>query len=589
VAALAPAAAGAEDVFSPGPLARGHEQIDGLSHCTDCHEAGKQHSPDHCLACHVELKDRLARGRGLHGRLPPAERDCQTCHREHQGRDAALVEWGPGGQDRFDHARTGVPLAGKHAKAPCAKCHEPRRVVDPVIRALLEKRPGRKTLLGVGATCASCHFDEHRAQISTDCRKCHDEFGWKPAKGFDHAKTTYRLLGKHAKVECLKCHPPKEDEATPPGTFPAPVVPAAFFVYKPVLHERCIDCHKKDPHQGRFGDWCESCHVVRSWKEMVGRGKDNVFHLKTRYPLEGAHVEVACRACHGPFSKEKARYKNMAFKACTDCHADAHVGQLARPDRPTPRCDACHSVRGWLPAKYELEDHAKSIYPLAGAHRTVACGACHPRDERLPHRAPARVKERLAVQQRPLRVSLAALARESEEKCETCHKDPHGGQFKPRAKPSACLACHTLASWSALTFDHTKDSRYPLLGKHAKAPCASCHPPVEGAPTRYRPLDLACASCHADPHAGQLSRAKGGASDCARCHDAASWKAVLFVHAPPFTKYVLKGKHAPLKCETCHPKTTVAGTTTVLYRPLPATCEGCHADFHKGAFRGFVP
>jgi hypothetical protein len=27
----------------------------------------------------------------------------------------------------------------------------------------------------------------------------------------------------------------------------------------------------------------------------------------------------------------------------------------------------------------------------------------------------------------------------------------------------------------------------------------------------------------------------------------------------------------------------------VRYRPLPRDCEGCHADFHHGGFRGFEP
>jgi hypothetical protein len=248
-------------------------------------------------------------------------------------------------------------------------------------------------------------------------------------------------------------------------------------------------------------------------------------------------------------------------------------------------------VQGWLPARYELEQHQRSSYALAGGHVAVACTACHPHDERLGARVPAAVRSRLAAQGRPLKVSPAVLARSGAERCETCHPDPHAGQFKPRTQPSACVACHQVASWSALSFDHNKDSRFPLAGKHAKAACAACHARRDETPTRYRPLELACAACHADPHAGQLARKKGGPSDCARCHDETAWKpATRFVHAPPFTAYRLKGKHGPpLKCEACHRKTTVAGTATVRYRPLPSTCEGCHADFHKGAFRGFEP
>lgn len=590
VAVLAPAGTRA-DLFSPGPLARGHEALEGLAKCTECHAAGQKLSPERCLACHAELKDRVAKGEGFHGRLPANERGaCETCHREHAGRDAPLVDWGPDGRDRFEHARTGTPLRGKHAKVACGKCHDPRLIAEPQIRALLAKRPGRATFLGAPATCSACHFDEHRGQVPTDCRRCHDEGGWKPARGFDHARSAYPLTGKHAKVECAKCHPRREDTATAAGTFPAPVA-RTFAAWKPVPHGRCTDCHRKDPHEGRLGERCESCHVTASWKEMSGRGKENAFHAKTRYPLLGAHLEVACKACHGPFGGEKARYKGLPFQSCTDCHFDAHVGQLARNGRPAPGCERCHAVQGWLPARYELEQHQATTYPLAGAHRAVACAACHPRDERLAAKVPAAVRSRLDLQGRPVRPSPVTLTRSGAERCETCHRDPHAGQFGPRAQPSACLACHQVVGWKTLTFDHGKDSRFPLHGKHGKAACAACHPRPEDGPVRYRPLETACAACHADPHAGQLARKKGGASDCARCHDESGWKpAARFVHAPPFTSYQLKGKHGPpLRCDACHRRATVSGVTTVRYRPLPTACEGCHADFHKGAFRGFEP
>jgi hypothetical protein len=590
LAALAPAGARA-DLFSPGPLARAHESLEGLAHCTDCHEAGKKLAPERCLACHVELKDRVAKGQGFHGKLPEKDRGaCETCHKDHQGREFRMIDWGPGGRDRFDHARTGMPLRGKHAKAACAKCHDARLITDPQIRAMLAKRPGATTLLGAPASCVTCHFDEHREQVTTDCKKCHDDLGWKPARGFDHARSRYPLTGKHAKVECAKCHPKKEDEATPAGTFPAPVA-KAFTVFKPLLFGKCIDCHKKDPHEGRFGESCESCHTTRTWKEILGKGKEAAFHMKTKYPLLGAHLFVACKACHGPWGGGKPKWKGLPFQSCTDCHMDSHVGQLARPERPSPDCAACHTVKGWQPVRYELEQHLKGTYPLAGGHRVVSCIACHPRDERIASRVPAAVRSRMAFEGRPVKVSEVVLARPTPERCETCHRDPHAGQFKPRTQPSACVQCHNVNGWSQLAFDHAKDSRFPLVGKHAKAACAACHPRREDGVVRYRPLEVACAGCHGDPHGGQFVRRRGTPVDCARCHDEHSNKASRFVHAPPFTNYRLKGKHVPLKCEACHRKVMVPGAAApiVRYRPLPAACEGCHADFHKGAFRGFEP
>ena len=58
-----------------------------------------------------------------------------------------------------------------------------------------------------------------------------------------------------------------------------------------------------------------------------------------------------------------------------------------------------------------------------------------------------------------------------------------------------------------LTFDHDKDSRFPLEGKHARPPAAVVTPQrVDNGTSfvRYRPLELACGSCHTDYHQGQF-------------------------------------------------------------------------------------
>ncbi len=187
--ALCAAAAARADVFSPGELARPHAHLEGISNCTRCHVAGQQLSEARCLECHAEVRERIARGAGLHGRLAPAERACQGCHHEHQGRDFPLVDLGPGGKKGFDHARTGFALGGRHRGLECARCHDPRLVVDPTVAAALRKAPGRTTYLGAPTACASCHLDEHRGQLGPDCRRCHGEDGWRPAARFDHART----------------------------------------------------------------------------------------------------------------------------------------------------------------------------------------------------------------------------------------------------------------------------------------------------------------------------------------------------------------------------------------------------------------
>jgi hypothetical protein len=580
------AAGAAADVFSPGELSRAHAALEGLANCTKCHEAGEQLSPEHCLACHKEVQVRMAGGKGLHGRLKPEERTCQTCHHEHQGRDTKLVEWGPGGKKAFDHARTGFVLEGKHRKADCARCHTPRLITDPTVQQVLAK--GRESQLGVPTACAACHFDEHRGQLGADCQKCHGAEAWKPAR-FEHGRAAYKLELKHAKVACLKCH--ADQPAPPPGDFgprTPPVRPALVARYKPIPFQACTDCHK-DPHQGRFGAACQTCHAPDDWKKMRGASGEKAFHEKTRYPLRGAHLQVRCEACHGPWGGAKAVFKGMKFDRCIDCHMDAHLGQVAFAAGAAPTCERCHSVAGFEPVRFELEDHEKLAYRLEGAHRAVACAACHPKDPRLQGKVPAAVAARLEAQGRPVKPSLALLKIPRANDCRTCHRDPHAGQFKARIDAEGCAACHGLDSFKKARFDHAKDSRFPLLGKHATAACGSCHKPGEGGVVRYKPLAPACAACHADPHAGQLAQA-GKGTDCARCHDNASWKEKLRFDHQRDTRFKLEGKHKPLACEKCHQPVTVGKDVVVKrYKPLPLACEGCHADFHKGAFKGYQP
>jgi hypothetical protein len=601
LAALAGApAARAQSVFSPGELSRAHRALEGLGNCTRCHVAGEQLSPDRCLACHTELRSRVADGRGFHGRIPAAERACERCHHEHQGRDFPIVDWGRSGKKAFDHARAGFELRGRHRRVECARCHDRRLVRDPAVLEVLGRQPDRETLLGAPTACAACHFDEHRGQLGSECQRCHGEDGWKPAPRFAHARTSYPLEGKHGAVPCAKCHR-SEPEAAPPAAAPgqtAPVSRAAFVRYKGLPFQACTDCHK-DPHQGRLGTVCAGCHTPVDWRKVSGAVRERAFHDRTRYPLRGAHAAVRCEACHGPSAGAKARFRGLAFGLCTDCHADAHSGQLetlavalkakAAAASPQRTCDACHGVDRWIPARFEADDHERLTYRLEGAHRAVACALCHPKDAAREAAFPARLRAELRRQNRPVKLSLARFDVPGAGDCRTCHRDPHAGQLDARLAKGGCAACHGVESFRRVRFDHAKDSRFPLTGKHEKAACAACHRRDAAGVVRYRPLDVACAACHADAHAGQLA-VKGKGTDCARCHDTAGWKApapLRFEHRKPFTSFALEGKHRNVACDKCHPAARVGTVEVRRYKPLPIECQGCHADFHKGAFRGF--
>jgi len=246
-------------------------------------------------------------------------------------------------------------------------------------------------------------------------------------------------------------------------------------------------------------------------------------------------------------------------------------------------------VDAYAPARFELEDHQRLAYRLEGAHQVVACAGCHPKDPRLEGKVPGAVRARLEAMGRPVKASLALFSIPRAQKdCRACHRDPHGGQFQARQDQEGCTACHVVEGFRKVRFDHQKDSRFKLEGKHRTAACGSCHPPGDAGLVRYKPLPVGCAGCHADPHAGQL--AVRGVTECARCHDAASWKERLRFDHQKDSRFRLEGKHAPLACDRCHPVVQAArGVETRRYKPLPVECQGCHADQHQGAFRGFKP
>jgi len=572
--------------LSPGPLSKAHSSLEGVSKCTQCHAGGEQVSMEKCLTCHAELKPQLADGTGFHGHTPVAERACQRCHHEHQGKNFALIEWATP-KKSFNHQKVGFPLLGKHAQVECSQCHQQRLVHSKTVLALLAQQPHRETYLGLSTRCSSCHFDEHRGQLGDACQTCHREQGWKPAPGFDHDTTAYPLTGKHRRVECTGCHPSQEAKPGSSDQFSAPRS-RSFVEFQGIAHQSCHDCHR-DPHQGQFGATCTSCHNTASWAQVKKTERGTEMHDRTRFPLEGLHHDVPCKSCHGPFPGQRAKFRGLNFRTCGACHADAHEGQLTKSNRRNAgQCDACHTVDGFLPARFEVQDHQKTAYPLEGAHQAVGCAACHSQEPTLSRRIAKSVLADLKRKKRPQLFSLTLFdLHQKGSRCQSCHGDPHGNQFASRAQ--GCTACHQLTSFEDLKFQHARDTRFPLTGKHASTPCAGCHTPNAQHIMQYRPLEIGCQSCHADVHAKQFWR-EGEGTNCTRCHGNESFQKTTFVHALPFTSFQLTGKHAAAACDACHPRVSVSTAVAVRrYRFIPTTCDGCHVDVHQGAFRGFTP
>lgn len=606
---ISTAAAPSHAQISPGELSRAHMALEGSTQCLKCHESGRGVAADKCLSCHSALATRIHAEKGLHAQS--GHQECGRCHIEHQGRAFDLVFWGKTGRDAFDHGQTGYPLEGPHARLRCQQCHDPARIGDPA-RLVQGGANVQRTFLGVSRECASCHDDVHRGRFApAACTTCHAPNAWRPAPGFDHARTRFSLVGEHRKVACDGCHSAdaqggrrrlagltfdtckschKDPHADRLGTrcaschspegwrvmsagfdhertaFPLtgahrrvscdqchkPEAGTSRRVFRGTSFQSCTACHR-DPHAGRLGQGCTSCHTTQSWSAASAAFD----HAKSGYPLLGRHAAVKCAECHAA-----GRPRRLAHAACTDCHADHHLGQLSRrPDGG--RCEACHDVSGFAQPRFSASEHEKTAFPLTGAHRAVSCDECH---RRVP-------VERL----RALGVVAATGKGETEQlrfpsaTCATCHADPHGGTTaRVRAE---CSTCHRTAAWRSVEFDHGATG-FALQGAHAAVACAGCHA-REGSPRnaraslRFGGAPTACTGCHKDRHEGRFARE--GTTTCTRCHQSTRWADVRFDHDRE-TRFPLDGAHARVVCARCH--RDAAGVAR--YRGLPLTCAGCH-------------
>lgn len=590
---------GQAQIFSPGDLNKAHASLDSMTSCDQCHTGQKQVDRNKCLSCH-ELVEKSIRARdGLHGQPAVRAQECIECHTDHKGKDASIVKWPGGRQERFPHQKSGWPLKGEHGNQECKKCHEPARIVSPIVLSYLQKVKKKNTFMGLETDCTDCHFDEHRKQFTETCDKCHDELDWEKPPLFSHAKY-WKLEGAHNKVDCEKCHESVKDSSFNANAFPKPRA-ATFMKMKDIEHEQCVDCHT-DPHKGKFGNNCLKCHNNESW--AVGENsravQDVSFHDKTAFPLKGKHQAVDCDTCHPKDRTGMKILKPIAHDTCATCHPSAHpeVSAEGAGQNMNQACETCHSVDGFELVTFSIEEHDKTRYPLQESHRAVSCTECH---EQGASGGPARVfgPARDPGKPQPVKNFMATRVLSSwllqvfevphgmmGENCQSCHATPHGNQFDDKK----CAECHTQTTWKmASTFDHSK-TRYPLDGKHKEVACSLCHATEQtsqGAMVHYKPLKTDdCTPCHGDAHYGQFSKLTP-ALDCKQCHQVSGFKNVLFQHnQPAFSDFALEGKHEGARCEGCHTTVTLqSGVSVQRFRPTPKECSTCHVDQHKGAYQ----
>jgi hypothetical protein len=371
--------------------------------------------------------------------------------------------------------------------------------------------------------CLDCHKDVardvaqkqgyHGRIKDQECRDCHTEHKGRTMniapldeKTFDHTLTDFRLKGAHAgaKVACHDCHKPKVKFRDTPSD--------------------CFACHRKDDkHKGTLGTQCADCHQESSWKKTL------FDHSKTKFPLTGLHRDVPCKNCH-----TDPKFKG-APTACVACHKkdDDRKGHKGRFGT---KCESCHTTKDWKAVIFNHDRDTKFV--LRGKHAQARCDSCH---------TGFLYKDMLKTA------------------CVACHKTDddrkgHKGRFGEK-----CETCHTEKDWGIPTFNHDRDTKFVLRGKHAQARCDGCH---TGLLFRDK-LQTVCIACHEkdDKHKGQEGR------KCESCHNERDWKVAKIDHG--LTRFPLLGKHVGVECKKCH--------ITAAFKDTDTACVSCHRkdDKHK--------
>lgn len=408
------------DALSPGPLSSSHAYLETTLGCLECHSLNKGVSDLLCLDCHQEIKSRIDQREGWHGLEETRQKDCLSCHTDHKGRDAKIYD-----PDQVDHSKLELALTGEHQPVECKECHQAKYQTEAVRELTIDgKRRQERTYLGLEEACQSCHGKEHGPQFQDQtCTDCHTAQAWSLTK-FDHEKgSTFKLRGKHTKLTCKACHKKNEDRTD-------------FVPYQDINHQ-CDTCHL-DPHKGKSGDDCASCHSPEGWMKLTDPKKAKNFdHNKTRFKLVGKHKKVACEKCH--IDPQKKDFRGKGFARCTDCHKDKHHGQFS-PET----CERCHNLK----QKWDAFDHAKTDFPIKQLHKEAKCKECHPKGQYLLeekstcegcHHLVRSAMEGAWLDKSDRPVGPDPMFRTVD--CATCHKQEHK-KVESKKVREACVECH---------------------------------------------------------------------------------------------------------------------------------------------------
>ncbi len=369
-------------------------------------------------------------------------------------------------------------------------------------------------------------------------------------------------------------------------------------------------------------------HAFVHGDTLAAETKRNVSfdHVKTGFPLTGAHVALPCETCHvqgtfkgtpkncetchTPGSRVRAATAKPANhiptrQACNQCHSSTaswkvarftHVGVIPNqcgqchnnstaPGKPANHpvtnqsCDTCHRTTTWMSAAFThlgvipgtcATCHGTTATRKPSNHipTNLSCDACHTTGgtfttSRFTHSATQGVL--------PLQ-------------CATCHNGSYshmnalGKSSNHVATTASCDTCHkgyVSFAMAGSAFNHSGVT---------PGSCANCHngSQAAGKPSNHIPTTQPCDACHSTGGTFTTSTFSHSATQgviagqCTTCHNGA------------YAQWNAQGKpanHSPTtaSCDSCHKNfTSFAGAAFSHTGISPGTCSTCHYQGGSG-------
>lgn len=197
-----------------------------------------------------------------------------------------------------------------------------------------------------------------------------------------------------------------------------------------------------NPH-GPLRDECSTCHGPNAWvPAQIPQWFD---HGRFAFPLEGTHVQAACRSCHLSLVFSESPDK------CSECHQDAHRGELGND------CALCHTPRSFIDRSRMRRAHMTTRFPLTGAHAGADCENCHS-------------------------VSANRMYVNTPTDCVACHLQDYYATRSPNhltvGFSQDCVSCHNTVAFQPARFANHDAAYFPIFSgthKGTWATCSDCH------------------------------------------------------------------------------------------------------------------